>query len=52
MSDNRTVKKIFPKDHKEYLSTDGRITSNRTFAKEYKKLDSLRPGSREMEGGR
>ena len=38
MSDARTVKKIFnwkplTKDHKEDPSTDGRITSNRTFAK-------------------
>jgi hypothetical protein len=38
MSDTRTAKKIFnwkpgPKDHKEDTSTDGRITSNRTFAK-------------------
>jgi hypothetical protein len=40
-----------PKDHKEDPSTDGRITSNRTLPNEDKKLDSLRPGSREMEGG-
>jgi hypothetical protein len=37
MPDNRTVKKIFNwkplTDHKEDPSTDGRITSNRTFAK-------------------
>jgi len=38
MPDTRTVKKIFkwkplPKDHKEDPSTDGRIKSNRTFAK-------------------
>jgi hypothetical protein len=38
MTDTRTVKKIFnwkplKKDHKEDPSTDGRITSNRRFAK-------------------
>ena len=37
MPDTRTVKKIFKlnplKDHKETPSTDGRITSNRTFVK-------------------
>jgi hypothetical protein len=38
MSDSRTVKKMFnwkplTKDHKEDPSTDGRITSNRTFTK-------------------
>ena len=38
MSDTRTVKKIFnwkplTKNNKEDLSTDGRITPNRTFAK-------------------
>jgi len=38
ISDTRTVKKIFnwkplTKDHKEDPSTDGRIISNRTFAK-------------------
>jgi hypothetical protein len=38
MPDTRTVKKIFKwkslkKDYKEDPSTDGRITSNRIFAK-------------------
>jgi len=31
MADTRTVKE--PKDHKEDPSTDGRVTSNRIFAK-------------------
>jgi hypothetical protein len=58
MPDIRTVKKIFnwkplTKNNKEDPSTDGRITLNRTSAKRrLKKLDSLRPGSREVERGR
>jgi len=49
MSDTRTFKKIFigkpwPKYHKENSSTDGRITSNRTFAKWRSKIGQLASG--------
>jgi hypothetical protein len=46
MSDTRTVKKYltgnpWPKDHKEDPIIDGRITSNRTFAKWRSKIGQL-----------